>query len=330
MITFFFRNNRSGAFSIEELFHTIQKELPTDCTFQSKNVPTAGTKPLNLLLNINFSRQHQTMVNHITGDIHYVALGLPANKTILTIHDLRILELGNPLRQYLLKLIWFTLPVQQVRFITVISEVIKKELLSNVQVKEHRVIVIPNCVSPAFIFIPKEFRQSSPVILHIGTKENKNLERLISAIEGIKCHLRIIGKLKLQQQELLTKHTIDYSNVCDLKFSEIVEEYQKSDLISFVSLYEGFGMPIIEAQATGRPVITSNCSSMPEVAGDGALLVDPTSVEQIRDGILRLIEDEDLRYDLIQKGLENVKRFDAKLIAEQYAALYRKIADENA
>jgi glycosyltransferase involved in cell wall biosynthesis len=84
-------------------------------------------------------------------------------------------------------------------------------------------------------------------------------------------------------------------------------------------------MPIIEAQAIGRPVITSNLGAMKEVAGKGAILVDPNSLEDIRNGILRLIKEDELRSELIHNGLENVKRFDLKRITEQYVVLYQQM-----
>jgi glycosyltransferase involved in cell wall biosynthesis len=84
-------------------------------------------------------------------------------------------------------------------------------------------------------------------------------------------------------------------------------------------------MPIIEAQATGRVVLTSNCSSMPDVAGNGALLVDPLSIKSMREGLEKLISDAALREKLIQAGFENVKRFDCETISEQYYEVYSSL-----
>jgi glycosyltransferase involved in cell wall biosynthesis len=89
-----------------------------------------------------------------------------------------------------------------------------------------------------------------------------------------------------------------------------------------VSTYEGFGLPLVEAQAVGRPVLSSNVGPIPEVAGGGALLVDPTSVRDIRDGLDLLIRDHDVRDRLVYTGLSNVKRFRKANVASQYAALY--------
>jgi glycosyltransferase involved in cell wall biosynthesis len=88
-------------------------------------------------------------------------------------------------------------------------------------------------------------------------------------------------------------------------------------------------MPIIEANAVGRPVITSNRTSMPEVAGDAALIVNPEDLGEIKSAILSLIENESLRNDLIQKGLKNVERFSAKAIAAKYTQLYERIVQTN-
>ena len=85
--------------------------------------------------------------------------------------------------------------------------------------------------------------------------------------------------------------------------------YSAAAVFAFPTLYEGFGIPVLEAQACGTPVLTSNCSSLPEVAGEAAVYVDPYDEENMRDGILKALGDQNLRNELIQKGYENAKRF---------------------
>jgi glycosyltransferase involved in cell wall biosynthesis len=92
-----------------------------------------------------------------------------------------------------------------------------------------------------------------------------------------------------------------------------------------VSTFEGFGMPIIEANAVGRAVICGNTSSMPEIAKDSALMIDPYKVDEITDGFKKLINDEKLRNNLIKNGLQNHLRFQPKQLATSYATLYDKI-----
>jgi glycosyltransferase involved in cell wall biosynthesis len=97
--------------------------------------------------------------------------------------------------------------------------------------------------------------------------------------------------------------------------------------VVFASLYEGFGLPIIEAQAIGRPVITSNYGAMAEAAGTGAILLNPADSSSIRAAILRLIADPDLRSDLIAKGFENVLKYRPEAVARAYAAIYAEVEE---
>jgi glycosyltransferase involved in cell wall biosynthesis len=103
--------------------------------------------------------------------------------------------------------------------------------------------------------------------------------------------------------------------------------YENCDIVSFVSLYEGFGMPIMEANAIGRVVITGNITAMPEVAKNAALMVNPLDTEAIKNGILKLINDDNYRNQLIENGFKNVKRFDVKMITKQYLELYEEVYD---
>ena len=111
----------------------------------------------------------------------------------------------------------------------------------------------------------------------------------------------------------------------NLSDSEMIEEYKKTDVVSFISLFEGFGMPIIEANKVGRPVITSDIPVLREVAGDAAYFVYPNDIESIRNGYIRLLEDADLRLNLVNKGFENAKRFEVNGIRNQRINLYNSI-----
>jgi glycosyltransferase involved in cell wall biosynthesis len=112
----------------------------------------------------------------------------------------------------------------------------------------------------------------------------------------------------------------------DVNNDEILAAYQRCDLVLFASTHEGFGLPILEAQAVGRPVVTGNCSSMPGVAGDAACLVDPFDSQSIRAGVEQVVFNETYRTRLISRGFENAQRFSATRIAAEYARLYREIA----
>ncbi len=185
--------------------------------------------------------------------------------------------------------------------------------------------VIPNAVSSEYSYVAKEFNTTKPIILHIGTLSRKNLDRTIEALKGICCHLRIIGKLSTYTEELLYKYKIDFSNAFDLNDNEIVDEYIKCDIVNFPSIFEGFGMPIIEAQATGRIVITSNLPPMCDVAGNYGLLVNPYSIDSIRDAYLKIIEDKPLRTLLIKNGLVNVEKYHIDTISSMYLDVFNTL-----
>ena len=169
------------------------------------------------------------------------------------------------------------------------------------------------------------FNTEKPLILQIGGAPNKNLTGLINAIKDIPCKLLIIGKIAPENVQLLKNHQIAYENRIGISQSEVVECYEHCDLLFFASTFEGFGMPILEAQAVGRPVITSNILSMPEVGGDAALYVNPLDNQEIKDKISDIIANPQLRQSLIIKGFENVKRFDEDTIAQQYESLYKLV-----
>jgi glycosyltransferase involved in cell wall biosynthesis len=264
-------------------------------------------------------------VNHITGDIHYVALFLPGRTTILTIHDCGALERLTGLKRWLMKLFWFDLPARRAKYLTVISEEAKRQLLRHIRVADSKVVVIPDMVSPIYRPCPRRFNEDYPRILHVGTTVNKNLSRLVVALRGIACHLHIIGHLSSDQLREIRAAGIDVTCALDLSQMQMYESYCAADLVSFVSTYEGFGLPILEANAVGRPVVTSNLSSMPEVAGDAACLVDPYDIASIRSGILRTIEDRDYREQLIRSGYDNVQRYLPEQIASKYIELYRRV-----
>ena len=161
-----------------------------------------------------------------------------------------------------------------------------------------------------------------PIILHIGTGSNKNIESTAIALKGFPCKLNIVGKITEGQKMLLNLYQIDYECVYGLTDDEILDAYRNCDIVNFPSLYEGFGMPIIEGQSIGRPVLTSNLSPMKEVAGNASVLVNPTCPNSIRTGYEHLLEHSD---EYIEKGFLNVKRFALAQIVGQYLDIYNKI-----
>ncbi|ASB50971.1 glycosyltransferase family 4 protein [Alkalitalea saponilacus] len=326
-ITYFQRKPYDFHYSIEKLFDTIRTYLPEEIRFSVVTCPYHSLGITTRIKNILFAYRNKGEINHITGDIHYLSLSLPVTNTINTFHDFTFLRTSNKLKYAFLKLFWVTIPVKRSSIVTVISETTKRELIQLTGCAEEKIKVIPNIIPSHFVPVPKQFNSHKPIILHIGTTPNKNTERLFEAIKNIHCQLLIVGKLSKEHQDLLQKYDIDYTNYFKISEEQLTSLYQQCDILSFCSLNEGFGMPILEAQATGRPVVTSNISSMPEVAGEGACYVNPFDVNDIRKGILSVINDDTYRETLITNGLKNTKRFQPKEVAAQYVAIYEEISN---
>lgn len=326
-IIHFHRRPFPGNYSIETLFTTLRPALQAaGSPVVVETLPNFSKGLLPRLANIRWAKRRQGDVNHITGDVTYIALGLDPARTILTIHDCYALQRLTGIRRALLKRYWFDLPIKHCRWVTVVSKATEEELFKYVPGAIGKTVVIPNAISSSFQPCPKSFNSSEPRILHIGTAPNKNLSRLFQAIAGINCHLRIIGRLSADHIAELEKHRIRYSNAYDLSEQQIVGEYEQCDIVSFCSVKEGFGMPIVEGQWIERPVITSNLSSMPEIAGKGACLVNPLDPRSIREGLQRIIGSSGYREELIREGQWNRRRFSTEAVAAKYHELYKQTA----
>ena len=322
-ITYFHRHPSCG-FSIQRVFKTLQQEIGKTLGYEEFFMPSAHSMPWDICRNNWFCFRHRkkSAVHHISGHVHEVILGLIGCKTILTVHDLVFLDnVTNPFKRFYKWLFWLYVPIKLSHRVVCISTQTKNNILKHLATD--KLVVIPNAVDPIFTHTPKEFNSAKPTILHIGTGWNKNLQKVVHALKGIPCHLRIIGKLSKKQEDILKRSTLEYSNATKLSDAQIQQEYVHCDMVSFPSVYEGFGMPIIEGQATGRAVLTSKIEPLMEVSGDAVTYVNPEDTDSIREGFKRLITENTYRESIINKGLENVKRFQVKKIAEAYIEVYK-------
>ena len=324
-MTHYQRKPEMGVYSLERLFADIRAVLPSDINVEVQESSFLSRGLWLRTYNIIEAAFRQGDVNHVTGDVHFLTLLLKRRRTVLTILDCVSLERLSGLKKWVLWLFWYALPVSRADFITVISEATKQELLKVVHYDPNKVHVIYCCIPEWFNPEPLLFNAYCPRILQVGTTENKNIERVAATLVGINCRWVIIGRLSPAQRSVIESHGIDYENHVGLSEEALLEQYKLADMLVFASTYEGFGLPIVEANAVGRPVVTSTLYSMPEVAGDAACLVDPYNVANIRAGILRIIENADYRDYLIKAGFDNAERFRPTVIAEQYAQLYRRI-----
>jgi glycosyltransferase involved in cell wall biosynthesis len=326
-VIFFHRRPRPGFnFSVESLFHEIRKALPANVQWEVKQLRYYSEgffKRLYISLEATFS---QRGVNHVTGDINFIAIFLRKRRTVLTVLDLGFMNHPNKVYRKLLQWFWVIFPAHRAGVITTISQATKNELLKFVAVDPAKIQVVYVPISDKFNSSPKPFNDKCPRILQIGTGPNKNVVRLAKALKDFPCEFDIVGAVNDELKGALESSGIPYTASKGLSNEEIIEKYKQADIVSFVSTYEGFGMPIVEANAIGRPVVTSNLLSMPEVGGTAAHYVDPLDLNDIRNGFRKVVVDATYRNQLIENGFNNRLRFDVNEIARQYAAIYERLS----
>ena len=315
-----------GNFSIETSYRTMHAAWPENVPSPDIHVASRFTAGFSDRLHIRneVNRLPHSLI-HITGDIHFAAIGLKSRATILTIHDLGMLDEGSALARWVKKKFWLDWPLRSCDRLIAVSQRTKDDILSRTRYPADRISVIPSVISPTFRPRLTEPDNAVPRILHIGLAENKNLDRHAQALSGMDVHLRIIGEPSMEQHAMLKNQGIAYSHASKLSEEEIQAEYAAADLLLFCSTLEGYGMPIIEAQTVGVPVVTSRRAPMDQTAGGGALLADPMDVEDIRLAVSRGLGNVELRRELITKGRSNAEQCSAAASARKHAALYTEL-----
>ena len=314
-----------GHDSIEALFGRVRDACPSDISITIKQNPFTNRGVVRKVANLLIAPFRQGAVNHVTGDSHYIAVFLRKDRTILTVHDCRFLERNSRLSRWLLSRFLLRWPVRSSRLVTAVSESTRQQILRETGCRPEKVIVVPNAPVVDLTFTPQAQSRESPRILQVGTDTNKNLAGLVAAVQDLPCHLDIVGPLTARAVQQLATAGVSYSNWVNLTDEEMRLRYEECDLLCFASTYEGFGLPILEAQQVGRPVVTSDLEPMRWVAGEGACLVDPRDPASIRAGVQRIITDDGYRSSLIQRGRSNAARFTVDQMVESYARLYREV-----
>ena len=284
-------------------------------------------------------------VAHFTNGM--MPIGSPVS-TIVTVHDmsLRLYPQCHPVRRLLLNRPLMHIAIRQAAAIVTVSDSARRDLLRFHGIPADRVSVVHEAASPAFRPITdrawldrvrSRYGLPSRFVLYVGTIEpRKNLPRLMKAFaearrRGLPHHLVCVGPYGWSSRDLAGR--IDQLGIRDAvhftgyaPFEDLPVIYNLGDFFVFPSLYEGFGLPVVEAMASGLPVITSNTSSLGEIAADAACTIDPTNTDAMADAMMNVATDEALRRDLSDRGLLRAQAFSWTQTAKEMLAVYHRVA----
>jgi glycosyltransferase involved in cell wall biosynthesis len=282
---------------------------------------------------------------------HYVLPPLTPCKSIVTIHDCIHLRFPQYLPHrmgyvYARSSLWVA--THRATRVLTVSETSKRDILRYFRVPESKIDVIYNAIDERLVDEPspeevaqvrERYQLNDPFVLYAGNiKPHKNLERLIEAFNTMRrgglehVKLLIIGDEVSKYATLrravhrykLHKHVRFFGFVSDKTLASL---YRLASVFVFPSLYEGFGLPPLEAMAAGTPVITSNVSSLPEVVGDAALLIDPYEPDEIAAAMRRVLTEPGLRENLQARGRARVKEFSWDRSVRRVHEIYGEVLD---
>ena len=233
--------------------------------------------------------------------------------------------------------------VNRADYIITVSECSKRDIIKYLKVDESKIQVIYNGVDEVYKKIlnheiidaaKKKYNIDGKYLLYLGTLEpRKNIETIIKAYNLFnKCNnenikLVLAGKKGWLYDDIF-KLIKEFRIEDKVIFTDYVDDddkpalYQGAEIFLFPSLYEGFGIPVVEAMASGTPVITSNSSSLPEVAGEAAIITDPMDYKEISRSIERILNDSELRENMINEGIKQADKFNWDESAEKLKKLY--------
>ena len=281
---------------------------------------------------------------------HYVLPALTPCRAIVTIHDCIHLMFPEYLPgriAHLYARIAFWIATQRSSRVLTVSEASRRDILKYCPMPPNKVEVIYNAIDDRFNETPdveqlasvrERYQLHDRFLLYSGNvKPHKNLERLIDAFARLRRRESDDIKLLISGSEISRYATLRravhrynlHKHVRFLGFlstDTLAALYHLADAFVFPSLYEGFGLPPLEAMASGTPVLTSNLSSLPEVVGDAALLVDPYDPESITDGMQQILSDTALRERLTRQGRIRASEFSWESSVRRVLATYREVS----
>lgn len=307
-----------------------------------------------------FFQQHYFPENLINEeiDLYHVpqnGIGITAQihcPKVVTIHDLIPYIMPETVGRGYLNKFLKEMPfiINNSQGILTVSEYSKKDILKFFPIDESKIFVTHLAANKDFKPMDKEkckeiiknkFNINNPFILYLGGfSDRKNVHSLIEAFSKVYNQLNkdyrlvILGSYRDSSQKLI-KLVEKFKMASKIIFAGFVDQvdlpvfYNAADAFVYPSLYEGFGLPPLEAMNCGTPVITSNTTSIPEVVGDAGLLINPYDISSLTDSIGKLINNESLRNELSKKGLERSKEFTWRKTAKKTLQAYTKIAEQS-
>jgi glycosyltransferase involved in cell wall biosynthesis len=302
-----FGNHGIGRFARE-----IQKAIPCLAPYQTLRRPWHPLDPV-LLGAALWIRRPQLFFS----PGYNSPLGWPG-AFVFTLHDLnhlRVPDNSNALKRAYYRYI-IRPACHRAQCVLTVSEYSKKEIAAWAEVNEEKIVNVGNGVGPPFSAAGQKYDPGYPYLLYVGSrKPHKNLPRLLQAyaVSGMQQDVRLVISGEADSAIVAELDHLKITDVVEFRGlsndQDLADAYRGAMGLLFPSLYEGFGLPPLEAMACGTPVLTSNICSLPEVTGEAAILVDPLQVEDISDGIKRLVRDSKLRAAMRDMGLERSHLF---------------------
>ena len=316
-------------FSTENFYYNLFKNFKhKKIEIKFKICPLVSKGILNRIYLCIWAFFNQGNINHICGDINFISIFMSKKKTVNTFLDFYSMQRLKSIKKLIYKIFWIKIPFLKSESVITISNNTLRELNNYIDIKgKKKIHVIGISVSNNFKKKLKKKISKTPKILVVGTSINKNISNIITSLKNIYCELILVGQINDQIINELNLNNIKYRNLVSIKMKKLIYEYYNSDILLFPSNYEGFGVPILEAQTIGRPVITSNLEPMISIAGEGAFFVNPKKPKEISEAIKTIIKNEKLRLSKINKGFINVKRYKNSIILNEHLKVYKEVSE---